>query len=172
MISWMARHAAGALAGALMMALVLTSSAAGEVGDDAPDFVLRSVSGGNLRLSEYRGDVIALTFWASWCSECSGEIARLAELRRRYRDAGLTVMVVSVDRDSHRTSHALEGADASLPVLHDVDGDVGRVYGVTSLPFTVLVDRHGAIRDIMTRERRGTGSGDLLTDRVRALLRE
>ena len=65
--------------------------------DVAPDFVLKSIDGKNLRLNEYRGQVVLINFWASWCGPCRQEMPLLQQIDKRYRDAGFTVLGVNVE---------------------------------------------------------------------------
>ena len=139
-------------------------------GASAPDFVLKSVAGNNIRLSEQRSDVVVLAFTASWCSECRRHDQLLAELHGRYRDAGLVVLAVSLDRDARGAATVASRVDADLPVLMDARGDAGRLYDVDELPTVVLIDRAGVVRDVLEGEARD--GGRTTNERVRTLLRE
>lgn len=159
----------GGMALAAFLAAAGTVSAATELkGRDAPDFVLKSVSGKNLRLSEYRGDVVMLSFWASWCGECRAQLEHLGAMRDRYRDAGIELLAVSLDQSARQASEGSAGA--SYPVLHDAGGEVGRLYDVTKMPVMVLIDRGGVVREVFEGFRRGNGEQYL--PEVQALLRE
>lgn len=126
---------------------------AGLAGEAAPDFALESTTGSNLRLSEYRGDVVLLTFWADWCKRCQEQLPELAEIGRDYAGRGLTVLAVSVDGDP---APAREAAHRhALTVLQDRNKTVARDYALTSLPLTVLVDQHGRVQQIFTSYRGG-----------------
>lgn len=122
----------------------------------APDFVLKSLSGRNLRLSEYRGRIVLLGFWASWCGECRGPLTDLADLALAHEDEGVELLAVGLDGDRQRLASAAEALAARYPVLHDADGEVGRVYEVESLPYLVLIDRDGIVRGRFE----GFGRGD------------
>jgi peroxiredoxin len=152
-----------------MLAIAGTVSAATELkGQDAPDFVLKSVSGKNLRLSEYRGDVVMLSFWATWCGDCRAQLEHLGEMRERYRDAGIELLAVSLDQSARQASEGSAGA--SYPVLHDAGGEVGRLYDVTKMPVMLLIDRSGVVREVFEGFRRGNSEQYLAE--VQALLRE
>jgi peroxiredoxin len=140
-------------------------------GASAPDFVLKSVAGNNIRLSEHRSDVVVLAFTASWCSECRRQDAVIADLHRRYRDAGLVVLAVSLDRERRGAEAVASRVDADLPVLMDTSGEAGRLYDVDELPMIVLIDRAGAVRDVLQGDRR-SDDGRTPNERVRTLLRE
>jgi len=136
----------------------------------APDFVLKSVSGNNYRLSEYRGQVVLVSFWASWCGECRSQLEGLAALYERYEGAGLEMLAVSLDREQSQVSDAARAIGVGFPTLHDVGGDVGEQYDVRKLPYVVLIDRDGTIRSEYTGYRRG--QEDQYLQRARELLAE
>lgn len=147
------------------------AAATAVVGAPAPDFVLPALRGGNLRLSEYRGQVVALTFWSSRCSSCAQQLAELSELQATYGSAGLITLAVSVDSDlPHAREFAqqlLAGGHVKLPLLIDAERAVGRVYGIDRLPTTVLIDRGGRVRQLIRDYRRTDNS---YISQLRALL--
>ena len=153
---------------ALLAVAGSVSAATQLLGADAPDFVLKSLSGKNLRLSEYRGEVVMLSFWATWCGDCRAQLAQLALMRDRYRDAGVELLAVSLDQSARQAGDVT--ADATYPVLHDPAGEVGRLYDVTKMPVMVLIDRGGVVREVFEGFRRGNEEQYL--ERVQALLRE
>jgi peroxiredoxin len=155
----------------LVVAAIGAVSAATQVpGEAAPDFVLKSVAGENLRLSEYRGEVVMLSFWASWCGDCRAQLSELGEMYARYQDAGVELLAVSLDQNERQASDAAAALDVSYPVLHDAGGEVGRLYAVERMPMMVLIDREGIVRDVFEGFRRGNETEIL--ERVQALLRE
>jgi peroxiredoxin len=144
-------------------------SAATELkGAEAPDFVLKSFSGKNLRLSEYRGEVVMLSFWATWCGDCRAQLEELGAMRDRYQDAGVELLAVSLDQNAKQAGEA--SANVTFPVLHDAGGEVGRLYDVTKMPVMVLIDRGGVVREVFEGFRRGNEEQYL--EHVQALLRE
>ena len=162
-----ARWSGAALAG--LLAVAGAASAATQLrGADAPDFVLKSVAGKNLRLSEYRGDVVMLSFWASWCGDCRAQLDELGAMRDRYRNAGIELLAVSLDQNARQAGEMLDAA--SYPVLHDAGGEVGRLYDVTKMPVMVLIDRGGVVREVFEGFRRG--SEEQYLEHVQVLLRE
>jgi peroxiredoxin len=144
------------------------SAATQLLGSDAPDFVLKSLAGKNLRLSEYRGEVVMLSFWATWCGDCRAQLSALGEMRDRYQDAGVELLAVSLDQNVRQAEDV--AARASYPVLHDAGGEVGRLYDVSKMPVMVLIDRGGVVREVFEGFRRGNEEQYL--ERVQALLRE
>ena len=126
--------------------IVLITIAAPVMAATAPDFALRSVAGVNDRLSEHRGEVVALLFWASWCGECRRELERFEKLRVTYAPAGLAVLSVSLDEEPARTATMAAAARIGYPVLLDAGKKVSRTYEADRLPLIVLIDRTGTIR--------------------------
>ncbi|HSG65350.1 MAG TPA: TlpA disulfide reductase family protein [Gammaproteobacteria bacterium] len=139
-------------------------------GAEAPDFVLKSVSGANYRLSEYRGDVVVVSFSANWCGDCRALLSELNEWHRTYQGAGLKLLAISLDRRVDDASDTASGLGLEYPVLHDAELEVGRAYDVGNMPVSVLIDRDGIVRHVEEGFRRSEAQAFL--DRVRDLLRE
>lgn len=140
------------------------------LGQDAPDFALRATSGTNFRLSEYRGQVVLLTFWGSRCSQCAPQLAALSRLVDTYRSAGLMALAVNVDDDQLAAAEFAIAHPVSFPVLLDPEKQVAREYRIDNLPMLLLVDRAGVIRHVH-RDYRGV-SGDLYREQIKSLLDE
>jgi len=157
-----------ALVTAVFAAASLASS--GIVGREAPDFALKSASGTNIRLSEYRGDVVMLNFWATWCGPCRQEMPLLNELFGRYQRVGFSLLGVNIDDEPMRATAMAEDLGIGFPVLFDTEKKVSRLYEVEAMPATVLVDRFGVVRYIHHGYK--PGYEDMYLDQVRALLRE
>lgn len=152
----------------ILAATSLASS--GMEGQVAPDFVLKSTSGENLRLSEYRGDVVMINFWATWCGPCRQEMPLLDELYRRYHRVGFHLLGVNIDDDTTRALRMVEELDLHFPVVFDTRKEVSRLYNVEAMPATILVDREGNIRHVHHGYK--PGYEDKYLDQIRALLRE
>jgi peroxiredoxin len=137
----------------LMLAFVWASSAALAAthlsGTVAPDFALKSFAGDNLRLSEYRGDVVVLTFWANWCSDCRSQLSGVRELQRAYRDAGFRPLTVSMGRVSSSLREDMVALELGFPILDDASLSVSKLYDVESLPVALVIDREGIVREVM-----------------------
>lgn len=159
------------LAGCALMVLAAGSLASsGLTGQPAPDFALKSSTGENLRLSEYRGDVVMINFWATWCGPCRQEMPLLDELYTRYERVGFNLLGVNIDDDSGRAMDMIRELGVSFPVLFDARKEVSRLYDVDAMPVTVLVDREGNVRHI--HEGYKPGYEQTYLDQVRSLLRE
>jgi len=154
----------------LSVLVSLHPASAGLPAGQAPDFALKSLSGENLRLSEYRGDVVVLSIWAPWCGTCLEQLRAVERLRAGMGDARLRVLSVSVDRDVARTRRAAARLHIEHPVLIDSEKTVARAYDPERLPMTVLIGAGGAIREAYT----GYGRGDEqeYRERLDALLAE
>ena len=159
------------LAALALMAVAATSLASsGMTGQPAPDFALKSSTGENLRLSEYRGDVVMINFWATWCGPCRQEMPLLDELYSRYQRVGFNLLGVNIDDDSGRAMDMIRELGVSFPVLFDSRKEVSKLYEVDAMPVTVLVDREGNVRHVHQGYKPGYEQKYL--DEVRSLLRE
>jgi peroxiredoxin len=134
----------------LLLATLFTADAAAPPASTppkpAPDFVLKSLTGQNLRLSEYAGQVVLLNFWATWAGASGQEIPQLEKLHHTYRSAGLVVLGINVDAEQTRAAEYARTLKISYPVLLDTRKQVAPAYGLKTLPMTVLIDRSGAVR--------------------------
>jgi peroxiredoxin len=145
-------------------------ASSGMEGQMAPDFVLKSSSGENLRLSEYRGDVVMINFWATWCGPCRQEMPLLDELYARYQRVGFNLLGVNIDDDSQRAMRMVDDLGIRFPVLFDERKEVSELYNVEAMPATILVDREGNIRYVHHGYK--PGYEDRYLDQIRSLLRE
>ncbi len=152
--------------------VLLLSAAAQAVTDSGPaaNFTLKSSSGENIRLSEYRGQVVLINFWASWCGPCRQEMPELDTLHQRYQELGFTVFGVNVEQDRAEADKVLRDIPVTFPILFDDQNHVSDLYGVDAMPVTVLVDRSGTIRYM----HRGYKPGyeDIYEQQLRTLVRE
>ena len=116
-------------------------------GDLAPDFVLQSFDGPTRKLSNYRGKLVLVNLWATWCPPCVAELPVLAKVSEEYGDKGLVILAVAGDEDPQTVREFLAKAPANYEVLFDPDGVIGTRYGITGYPETFFVDRQGLLRD-------------------------
>jgi peroxiredoxin len=146
------------------------ATSAGDAGGAAPAFQLEAVTGGQSGLDQYKGQVVMLNFWATWCGPCQQEMPLLEQMYRKYKPAGFTLVGVSVDKEAPPVRALLAKRPVSFPVLLDPASQVSKAYHVDEMPSTVLIDRKGNIRYL----HRGYKPGDEneYQDRIRQLIRE
>ena len=156
----------------LVLSIFMGSSLAssGLTGQTAPDFVLKSSTGENLRLSEYRGDVVMINFWATWCGPCRQEMPLLDELYGRYQRVGFSLLGVNIDDDSRRAMAMVKELGVRFPVLFDEEKKVSKLYEVEAMPLTILLDREGTVRHIHYGYK--PGYEQKYQNEIRSLLRE
>jgi peroxiredoxin len=112
----------------------------------APDFTLKDATGSNIRLSDYKGKVVLLNFWATWCGPCKAEIPWFTEFERTHREQGFAVIGVSMDEDGWNAVKPFIDANKINYRISIGDEAVIKEYGgVESLPETLLIDREGKI---------------------------
>lgn len=134
-------------------------SAPASSGSGAPDFALRDLGGQTVRLSDHRGKVVLVNFWATWCVPCAAELPHLERLYNKYREQGFVVLAISMDGpetsanvDPHARRHGL-----TFPVLLDEETRVTGTYNPKrTAPFTVMIGRDGEV----ARTREGYHAGD------------
>jgi peroxiredoxin len=140
------------------------------IGEAAPDFALRAAVGGNVRLSEHRGEVVVLSFWSSRCTVCRTQLAALNRSLATYQSAGLAVYGVGVDDDPVQALAFARSAGVGFALLLDPAKAVSRSYQIDNLPMTVLIDRNGTVRHVL-RDYSAASNGLYLRE-LRALLNE
>ena len=144
----------------LLVFFILSHSAVSfasvELSKPAPDFTLKTLNGPNLRLEEYRGQVVLINFWASWCGPCRQEMPILDRLHQRYEDAGFAVLGVNVEGEVAPAKKIVDKSKVTFPVLIDAGQHVSELYDLEAMPSTVVVDRDGVVRYV----HRGYKPGD------------
>jgi peroxiredoxin len=159
-----------ALLTCVLVAGVGTAAAAVQTSAAAPDFTLRSVGGANLRLAEQRGQVVLVNFWATWCGPCRQEMPHLNRLYDKYRSSGFVLLGVNIDDDPRAAADLAAKLGLRFPVLLDTDKQVSRVYDMSAMPATLLIDRDGRVRHIHRGYRDGVER--TYEEQVRGLLKE
>ena len=127
----------------------------------APEFARKDLAGKSVDLKNFRGKVVLLNFWATWCPPCQLEMPAFAAWQRQYGPDGLQVIGISMDDDATPVVGLVAKLKLNYPVLMG-DANLGRQYGgVLGLPLTYLIDRDGVVRarfqgetDLKTIERR------------------
>ena len=124
------------------------NSLAEKTGEMAPEFSLDDIHGKPHSLSDYRGSIVILNFWATWCPECVTEMPSLNALYEKYRGMGLVVLGIAADRKKDTVVDLLKKTPVSYPLLLDTKGGVFiRQYIVIGLPTTVIIDRSGRVAE-------------------------
>jgi cytochrome c biogenesis protein CcmG/thiol:disulfide interchange protein DsbE len=144
--------------GALVVLLALLALLAGglrragggpEIGQPAPDFTLQLYGGGELTLSDLRGKVVLINFWASWCDPCRDEAPALERMWREYKDRGVVFIGVDyVDVESSARDYMAE-FDITYPNGLDKGQRISRAYHIRGVPETFFIDKNGNIAPIM-----------------------
>jgi len=112
----------------------------------APDFILKSTQGGNLRLAEYRGHVVMLAFFKNRCRTCEQQLQTLDRLYKRYADQGARAFAVSADLGLAAAQATAAGLQLDFPILIDHDKVITPLYQIDLMPTLVLVDKDGKQR--------------------------
>ncbi|RME43324.1 MAG: hypothetical protein D6796_13255 [Caldilineae bacterium] len=140
--------------------------AAGAPVRPAPDFTLVTLEGETVHLRDYRGQVVLVNFWASWCPPCVAELPAIHAFYQAHRQEGFVVLAVNAEEGAATVQNFVQREGFTFPVLLDAHGGVMNRYGVRALPTTFIVDRQGNIRYV----HRGEISPQTLTEVVGPLL--
>jgi peroxiredoxin len=128
----------------------------------APDFTLQTPAGEEVRLSDYRGQVVLLNTWATWCPPCRAEMPDLEAYYQQHQVDGFVVLAVNSQENPDTVAAFLGEHDFTFPVLLDPEGEVMKEYGVLGLPTSFFIDRDGIMR--------GVWSGQLTPERLKELV--
>ena len=154
------------LAGLIAPAFSRASAAGSLLNRPAPAFTRFDLNHRQIDLAQYRGKVVLLNFWATWCAPCRVEMPRFVQWQKRYGPAGLQVLGVSMDDDEAPVLEFTRKLQVNYPVMMG-DAKLGERYGgVLGVPVTFLIDRHGIIR----ARTEGETSLPALEEQVRRLL--
>lgn len=121
-----------------------------EKGNLAPDFELQSVNGKPMKLSSFRGKKVIVNFWASWCPPCRLEMPEMEKYYTKNKNTGieiLTVNLTTAEKSQASVTSFLEAYGITFPVLLDKNGDAARLYNVSSIPASFILDSQGVIRE-------------------------
>jgi thiol-disulfide isomerase/thioredoxin len=127
------------------------SDASGLIGKPAPDFSTKAIDGERVNLSDFRGNVVVVDFWATWCSSCQKSLPHLEKVGKDAALAGRGLRIVAVDcgEDEKTARQYLQRRHLSLRVIEDEDGSLQRAYAVHVLPVTIVIGRDGAVTDVL-----------------------
>jgi len=148
----------------------ITSASSGEANGPAPAFTLTSISGQTASLNQYKGQVVMVNFWATWCGPCQQEMPLLDQMYKKFKPTGFTLLGVNVDKDVPTVKDLLTRKPVTFPILLDPTNQVSKAYHVNDMPSTVIIDRKGDIRYV----HRGYKPGDEneYQNRIRQLIAE
>lgn len=153
----------------LFVFLWVAPASALEVGDRAPDFAAPQLTGhGTVELSKYRGKVVYLDFWASWCAPCLKAIPEIEKIRAEMPATEFQVVAVNLDQKKKKALRFLEKHPVGYPSASDPKGRLPGEYGLETMPTSYLIDAKGVIRYIHPGFKKGDGSK--LRREIRALL--
>src|SRR5580692_8414591 len=153
---------------ALTTVILATANAAGD--PPAPGFTLPARGGSTIDLSQFKGQVVMINFWASWCGPCRQEMPLLEGMYKKYQPLGFTLIGVNVEPDQKDAESFLKQTPVTFPVLFDAKSKVSGLYNVQGMPTTVFIDRKGKVR--LVHESYKPGDENLYLDQIRTLIRE
>ncbi len=130
----------------------VASSQGATKGKTAPEITLQDLQGQNIELSDYRGKVVILNFWASWCPPCKAEMPEINQAALQFAQGNEAVLLTVNLTDGSRETAAkarkyINDNNYSMTVLLDTGGKVANTYGITSIPTTIIIDKNGIIQN-------------------------
>jgi len=135
------------LGGTAYLAVRLHQSRPVAIGDSAPDFSVPALPSGSLDLKNYRGQIVVLNLWATWCPPCVEETPSLEQFAEKMRDRGVIVLGVSVDEDQKALQDFIRKNHISYPVGRDPNRSLAARYGTVQFPETYILDRAGRVAE-------------------------
>jgi cytochrome c biogenesis protein CcmG/thiol:disulfide interchange protein DsbE len=115
------------------------------IGANAPDFTLQDADH-KITLNQFRGQVVVLNFWATWCAPCVEEVPSLVEMQRRMKSKGVEVLAVSIDENEGAYRQFVKDHNVNLLTLRDPGQRIAGLYGTSKFPETYVIDRNGVMR--------------------------
>jgi len=138
-----------------------------EPGDKAPGFAAPKLDGdGQLALEQYRGKIVYLDFWASWCGPCLKSIPAIEAMRKEFPASKVQILAVNLDQKSKKALRFLEKNPIGYPSVHNPAGDIPKSFGLETMPTSYLIDANGVVRYV----HRGYQSGDI--EEIRSQIRK
>src|SRR5690349_22178101 len=162
----------GIAKGLALVAMCASAAFAASSSGPAPGFTLSGRGGKSIDLSQFKGQVVMINFWASWCKPCRDEMPLLEDIYKKYKPMGFTMLAVNVEPNTKDADAWLAklAKPVSFPIAYDVDSKVSKLYKVETMPSTVIVDRKGNVRAL----HRGYKAGDenFYLTQIRTMLKE
>lgn len=132
-----------------------TPTAALDAGQAAPEIQLKDLGGKPVALSAFKGKVVVVDFWASWCGPCKQSMPFLEKLSKTYKDKGLVVLGVNIDNDAKSAKKFLDEVKVSFTIVNDTDKKVAKAYAPPTMPSSYIIDRDGKVRRVHAGFRAG-----------------
>lgn len=158
-----------AILAATLFGVAAHTACAADEGQPAPAFSARSLTGGgNVALGNYKGKVVYLDFWASWCAPCQTSLPALEALRKEFPADQFQVIAVNVDQDPEKARKLLEKLKIGYPSATDPEGRLPETFGLKTMPTSYLIDRDGVIRRVHPGFR--AGDVDAIRQQIKTLV--
>jgi thiol-disulfide isomerase/thioredoxin len=167
-----ARSMKGILKGMVLAAVCASAAFAASSAGPAPGFQLSGRGGKAIDLAQFRGQVVMINFWATWCGPCRQEMPLLEDIHKKYKAMGFTMLGVNVEPDSAAAETWLskQPKPVTFPIAFDTDSKVSKMYKVAGMPSTVFVDRKGNVR-VMHKGYK-PGDENFYLTQIRSMLKE
>jgi len=138
-----------------------------KAGELAPEFTLQTLEGKPASLNDYRGQVVMVNFWATWCPPCRAEMPDMEQVYQEKKQEGFTVLAVNIQEARDPVDQFVKRYGLTFPVVMDASGQVTQQYGIYSLPSSYFIDREGRIAEVNV----GALSKAAISRKVEAILR-
>jgi thiol-disulfide isomerase/thioredoxin len=166
-----ARTVKGILKGIALAAVCASAAFAASSSGPAPAFQLTGRNGKAIDLSQFKGQVVMINFWATWCTPCRQEMPLLEDIYKKYKPMGFTLVGVNVEPDSKDAEAWLsKQKPVTFPIAFDTESKVSKMYKVDVMPSTVFVDRKGNIRVVHKGYK--PGEENFYLTQIRSMLKE
>lgn len=132
----------------ILLFLIPCALFAQEVSKEAPAFTGHTASGETIKLLDYKGKVVLLDIWASWCGPCKEEFPFLIDLQNKYSDKDFSVLAVNVDENSSNMNKFISNLNKDIPfkIIYDGESKIPDLYKIDALPSSFIVDKKGIVR--------------------------
>jgi thiol-disulfide isomerase/thioredoxin len=161
----------GFVKGFALAAVFASAALAASSSGPAPGFQLSGRGGKTIDLSQFKGQVVMINFWATWCVPCRQEMPLLEDIYKKYKPMGFTMLGVNVEPDANAAEAWLsKQKPVSFPIAFDTDSKVSKLYKVAGMPSTVFVDRKGNVR-VMHKGYK-PGDENFYLSQIRSMLKE
>lgn len=127
------------------LALAPVAASSSDSAKAAPRFTVDNIYGGQISLESFKGKVVYVDFWASWCGPCLKSFPFMEEMQQKYADDGFAVIAINMDQDRENAHAFLDEHPVTFPIGLDAAGDVAKEFGVFVMPSSFIIDRDGLI---------------------------